>query len=398
VGMILIVVYNIGKAQGHKTSDDKLKEKSRYLAPTREAAYYEDKINTLNLEIFRLNGINERYLSFTEHLNDVIKHLYSSLSSKEISAIVIRLVKDIINTDTIEMYMIDKQDNLLRMVNQLIQTRGEQTTYAIGEGLIGGAAKDGITKIKGVTYKSDAIKYQQDKSKYWIVTPIKFEKNIIGVLGIGEVKKPTGNERQLLKIICNIAGVTLSNQTYLKEWKHGSMKDSLTGLYNRRYFAHMSKKYVEESVMMKAPITICMFDIDHFKNYNDTNGHPAGDRLLVELSGMLVNSSRKSSVIARYGGEEFIVMLSGISKEDAFVYAERVRKEIENHPFLHREKQPLGFVSVSGGLAAFPNDSGSIDKVIDLADQALYKAKACGRNHILEYSTSFNESRNEHIT
>ena len=114
--IFLIVVYNLGKARGIK----KLEDKDKYLVPPREAAYYEDKINTLNSDIFRLNGINERYLSFTEHLGDVIKHLYSSLSSKEISTIVVKLVKDIMNTDTIEMYMFDKQDNVLKMVNQLI--------------------------------------------------------------------------------------------------------------------------------------------------------------------------------------------------------------------------------------------------------------------------------------
>jgi diguanylate cyclase (GGDEF)-like protein len=391
-GMILIVVYNIGKSMGIRKSEEKLKKESKHLVPSREAAYYEEKINALNLDIFKLNGINERYLNFTEHLSDIAKHLYSSLSSKEIAAIIISLVKDIMNTDTIEMFMLDKQDNVLKIVNQLIQTKDQQATYAIGEGLIGSAAQDGIIKIKGLTYKTDSVMHGKDESKFWMVSPIKFEKNIIGVLGIGEVKNPTGNERHLIKIICDIAGVTLANQTYLKEWKHGSIKDPLTGLYNRRYFSHMSMVFVEKAVLAKLPVTICMFDIDHFKNYNDTNGHQAGDRLLTELSGLLIKSSRKSSVIARYGGEEFIVMLSDISKKDAFVYAERLRKEIESHPFFHREKQPLGCISISGGVACFPQDSGSIDNVINLADKALYKAKADGRNRIIEYLHSSNGS------
>jgi len=397
-GLILIVVYNIGKSLGIKKSEEKIQEENKYLVPVREAKYYEEKINTLNSEVFRLNSVNERYLNFTEHLSDIVKHLYSSLSSKQISEIIISLVKDIMNTDTIEMFMFDKQDNVLKIVNQLIQTKDQQTSYAIGEGLIGGAAQDGIIKIKGLTYKTDSGMHGKDESKFWMVSPIKFEKSVIGVLGIGQVKNPTGNERKLLKIICNIAGVTLANQTYLKEWKHGSIKDSLTGLYNRRYFSHMSMVFVEKAVLTKSPLTICMFDIDHFKNYNDTNGHQAGDRLLIELSSLLTRLSRKSSVIARYGGEEFIVMLSDISKKDAFVYAERVRKEIEGHPFLNREKQPLGCVSISGGVACFPHDSGSIDNVINLADKALYKAKADGRNRILEYLPGFNGGLKDHAT
>jgi diguanylate cyclase (GGDEF)-like protein len=191
-----------------------------------------------------------------------------------------------------------------------------------------------------------------------------------------------------MKIICDIAGVTLANQSYLKEWKHGSMKDSLTGLYNRRYFSYMVMTQIQKSVANNLPISICLFDIDHFKNYNDMNGHQAGDRLLQEMSDLLRRMSRKSSVLARYGGEEFIVMLPDIPKEDALIYAERVQEEIERYPFLHGDRQPKGHVSISGGVATFPDDAGSIEKVIELADKALYMAKKEGRNRVIRHELS----------
>jgi diguanylate cyclase (GGDEF)-like protein len=221
-----------------------------------------------------------------------------------------------------------------------------------------------------------------------MVAPIHFNNRLIGVLGIGKVKNPTGNERNLMKIICDIAGVTLANQSYLKEWKHGSMKDSLTGLYNRRYFFYMVMKHVEKSVVRGFPISICMFDIDHFKNYNDTNGHQKGDILLRELSDLISRLSRRDSVLARYGGEEFIVMLPDIPKEEAFRYAERVKEEIEKYPFLHGETQPIGHVSISGGVATFPEDAGSIETVIKWADKALYRAKKEGRNRVIKHESS----------
>ena len=104
-------------------------------------------------------------------------------------------------------------------------------------------------------------------------------------------------------------------------------------------------------------------------------------------------------MIARYGGEEFIVLLPGISSADAFKYAERLREAIANHPFPHRESQPLEFLSVSGGIASFPDHERSVQGVIRLADEALYKAKEAGRNRILVHNflPDFGQGKGERL-
>ena len=388
IAFIIIVAFYIGRALGRQKSEIKQEEDNKRRVSIKEIAY-EDNLAANNFKIQKLNELNERYLNFTEHLSDVVKRLYSSLSAKEISSIVISLVKDIINTETIEMYIFDPQAKLLKKVNESVRAKDEKTSYKLGEGLIGSAAQDNIIKIKGVTFSENNLNdYSKDAEKFWIVSPINFNNRLIGVLGIGKVKNPTGNERNLVRMICDIAGVTLANQSYLKEWKHGSMKDSLTGLYNRRYFSHMVMTYLEKSIKEDSPISICLFDIDHFKNYNDMNGHQEGDCLLKEISILLNNLSRKKTVIARYGGEEFIAMLPDISKEGALAYAERVKEEVAGYPFAHKEKQPLGIVSVSGGVASFPEDADTIDKVIELADKALYKAKEEGRNRVIKHEST----------
>jgi len=356
----------------------------------RDIAYYEDKIGDLTFKIQKLNELNEHYRNFTLHLSNAVQQLYSSLSAKEISSIVIELVKDIINTETIEMYIFDPQEKLLKKLNEFTRDSDKKNSYKLGEGLIGSAAKDKIIKIKGVTFsENNRYEYGKDVEKFSIVCPINFKNSIIGVLGIGKINNPNGNERTLIKIICDIAGVTLANQSYLMEWKQESVIDPLTGLYNRRYFSEMLMQYKKKSRMDDFPISICLFDIDHFKNYNDTNGHQAGDCLLKEISILLTSLSRKTTVIARYGGEEFIVMLPNISKDYAFIYAERFKEKVAIYPFEHREKQPLGFVSVSGGVATFPGDAVLIEEVIELADKALYKAKKEGRNRIIKHESSF---------
>ena len=144
----------------------------------------------------------------------------------------------------------------------------------------------------------------------------------------------------------------------------------------------MTQHHIEKSAQEGTVISVFLFDIDNFKHYNDTNGHDAGDKLLIELSHLISGAREKESIVARYGGEEFIIMFPGTSKRDAFLYAERLREKIAQHPFRHREKQPLGFVSISGGVATFPEDGDSMSKVIQHADMSLYRAKSEGRNRV----------------
>jgi diguanylate cyclase (GGDEF)-like protein len=129
-------------------------------------------------------------------------------------------------------------------------------------------------------------------------------------------------------------------------------------------------------------------DVDNFKHFNDTNGHPAGDQLLIDLARILQNEigKRASDIVARYGGEEFIMALPFTPHEGVLVVAERVREIIENHPFAHREKQPLKKVSVSIGVATFPDHADQQSSLIEKADKALYQAKRSGRNRVVSYN------------
>jgi diguanylate cyclase (GGDEF)-like protein len=125
-----------------------------------------------------------------------------------------------------------------------------------------------------------------------------------------------------------------------------------------------------------------MIDVDHFKQYNDHNGHLDGDEVLKTISRILAERARKSDIAARYGGEEFCVVLQETRSDFAVKVAEDVRQLVETYPFLNRDKQPLGKVTISIGIAAFPADGDSPRALIDRADQALYRAKTDGRNRV----------------
>jgi diguanylate cyclase (GGDEF)-like protein len=132
-----------------------------------------------------------------------------------------------------------------------------------------------------------------------------------------------------------------------------------------------------------------MFDIDHFKTYNDTNGHVAGDEAL-KITGRIVDETiRQDDVAARYGGEEFVIMLPNTDKQGAFIAAEKIRKAIESFQYPHEESQPGGRLTISGGVATFPYDARSTQDLIRCADQGLYKGKREGRNRIGVYEPKY---------
>ena len=129
-------------------------------------------------------------------------------------------------------------------------------------------------------------------------------------------------------------------------------------------------------------LSLAFADVDHFKKYNDAQGHLAGDSLLSELGRLLTSYGRKSTIIARYGGEEFVLVVPETDHHGALTYAENVRKLVENHPFPGRETQPDGKITLSIGVATFPEHGTDANALIKHADDALYRAKNSGRNSV----------------
>jgi len=157
-------------------------------------------------------------------------------------------------------------------------------------------------------------------------------------------------------------------------------RDALTGLYNHRYFREVLTKEIARSERHSRAFSLLFIDIDHFKNYNDTHGHLAGDELLKRLADILRGYSRASTVVVRYGGEEFVLLVPEADTEAARLLAEKLRGVVEKHPFSGRETQPCGKITLSLGVATFPESGRDATTLIDNADKALYQSKHGGRN------------------
>ncbi|UCG79496.1 MAG: diguanylate cyclase [Nitrospirota bacterium] len=167
-----------------------------------------------------------------------------------------------------------------------------------------------------------------------------------------------------------------------KKLKQLAIRDGLTGIYNHRYFQEALMMELIRAKRYERGFSLIFFDIDHFKHYNDTNGHPQGDILLRELAQNLSDRLRESDIIARYGGEEFVIIMPETTKDIACNVAEGIRKYVETYPYEGRDKQPEGKVTISMGVSSFPEDGDNGTSLIQAADKALYEAKSGGRNQV----------------
>lgn len=164
-----------------------------------------------------------------------------------------------------------------------------------------------------------------------------------------------------------------------------SISDGLTGLFNHRHIHHLLHEEFERADRIGERLSVAMFDLDRFKSVNDTHGHQAGDRVLEQMADILRESAREIDRLGRYGGEEFMVLLPGTSIEDAEVFVERVRHEVARRPFSIGKDEPL-HMTTSAGIATYPDPSiADPETLVRLADEALYAAKASGRNRVIRF-------------
>lgn len=163
-----------------------------------------------------------------------------------------------------------------------------------------------------------------------------------------------------------------------------AITDPLTGVFNRRYLEKRLNDEVTKAKTYKNCVSVVMADIDHFKRINDTYGHSIGDEVLKNLALIFRANIRESDIVARYGGEEFVMVLTNVSKYDAFRVAERIRLEIQDTSF-----EEIGVperITVSFGISNFPEDGEEVLDLLIKADQALYQAKSLGRNRVEVYT------------
>lgn len=230
-----------------------------------------------------------------------------------------------------------------------------------------------------------------DNFRSLIAVPLPIQNKVVGVLLITK-EKVSGFSREdlrLLFVIANEAALVIQNQHLYEKVYHSSITDGLTGLYNHRHFQEKIRHCFEVFKEEGKPFSLVLLDIDYFKNINDQYGHLVGDQVLKQVGQILHQVLPQDLFIARYGGEEFAILMPNISSDLVSKYTEKIRFSIQNYDFKSETKEQFS-ITVSLGIANYPEDLNvhdsevecRVEKIINLADENLYRAKNLGRNQI----------------
>jgi diguanylate cyclase (GGDEF)-like protein len=264
--------------------------------------------------------------------------------------------------------------------------RMKSSIHDTNENLLSLVASEGmplhVTKETIKNYKNTPI-VQMLKNEELVLIPLKAKDKINGIIVADNfiTQEPiTKDDLRMLTMLANQAGLAIENSQLYEKTLMLANLDSLTELWNHGYFQYLLNTELEKARMIQTPLSLLMLDIDNFKIYNDALGHQSGDQILRDLATLLKNQSRKMDFVCRYGGEEFAIILPQADKEEALLIAERLRMDIERHGFIHEEVLPSKKLTVSLGIASFPEDGLLPAELITASDKFLYQAKNKGRN------------------
>jgi diguanylate cyclase (GGDEF)-like protein len=194
----------------------------------------------------------------------------------------------------------------------------------------------------------------------------------------------------LLSLVGNHVSHIIDKIKLFQETKRLSITDGLTGLYNSRYFYNNLDVEISRTKRYGSSFSLMLFDIDDFKRFNDAYGHQAGDEVLQELARILKTVSRETDIVVRYGGEEFVIILPNTSEAEAIALANRILVTVRETQITINATEHVS-ITVSGGVASFPQNASSAKSLLNAADSAMYAAKAAGKNTIACYQGNIRE-------
>jgi diguanylate cyclase (GGDEF)-like protein len=216
-----------------------------------------------------------------------------------------------------------------------------------------------------------------------LVAPLVFKDETVGVIAVEGPRRHGPEVKDLVRLLAHLGAASLYSSARYSEINKTANTDGLTGLFNKRFVTLRLSDEIRKALDETNSVSVFLFDIDNFKHYNDRNGHVEGDRLLRALARVVQEVTRGDTIFGRFGGEEFLMIFPGSTKQQALAAAENVREAIALHGFPCGAQQPLGCISVSGGVAECPVDAQDGAALLRLADEALYAAKRSGRNRVL---------------
>jgi diguanylate cyclase (GGDEF)-like protein len=364
-------------------------------------------------QLKRTNAALEEDLRFlTQFLKDfprLARDLYSGLSERQIPAVLLNIVQRSLDPQHVAV-LVRRSDlkgdkgKVPRLVVAAAYPDGAAVRVGsevpLGTGEIGFAAEaQMVVSRQDLQAETAANRIKPGPSlagmpEPELIAPLVFDQDTLGVIVLTKPRK-SGDPKAALRLVTQTGAQVLHTAAQVSRMKTTAEMDGLTRIFNKKHLEQTLNEliyraacaaYDQRSAGQPTPgqvLSVFLFDIDNFKNYNDTNGHLAGDKLLQDLASLVTDAVRKDDIFGRFGGEEFLLILPHTSAGQALHAAEKIRSLLAAHPFAFAEKQPLKMISISGGVAEYPLHGLDAAGLLHAADEALYEAKRGGRNKVL---------------
>jgi len=355
----------------------------------------ESVINQINILTDELDRQKNEKLTTSAELKRIISQdnlffasmirFVSKLNIHEIVREIVSLLVNYIDVSELAVFLIDSKNRRLQIADQfgINENWAPKIVYAIGE------SKVGITAEKKIPLSNrdfDTLHIQETIPLFNpdYCHPLVYQDKILGVIAMKHRGELGERDKNLLGVVSSIASVAIFNSRSFANLQDFASLDPLTKLYNIGFFKERLSQELERAKRFQHDLSLMIIDLDHFKEYNDTFGHQAGDHLLIQLAEIFKKDFRETDTIARYGGDEFIVMMPETKKPEAGKIVHKVLKDLEMYDF---SRGKSGYtITFSAGVSSYPEDGAGIPDLIKSSDEALYEAKGAGRNTVRLHS------------
>ena len=340
---------------------------------------------------FMMKGKAERKTKALISIIQASQELGTTESLESVLKIVVTMVQKLFGCGTVVIYLRDDEKPEEIVLRKKAWTTPHEEAFQdfnpdVTKSIISTVAEEKKGKLFNdfLNEGKDEVIQKEKGLRAMAIAPLIFEDQALGSLIMADGKPGTFNQEQfhLFSMLANQAALAVRNVQLQQETAMLAITDSLSGMYTHGFFQdHLSKKINEAKYADPPhPVSLMILDVDFFKKVNDNYGHPQGDALLKQLGGVIRQHTRPGDVICRYGGDEFTITMTGTDRIQAVLVAERIRQAVEEYEFVLGSN--IVHITISGGVASFPDDASNKKELVDKADTSMYEAKRKGRNKI----------------
>lgn len=344
----------------------------------------------LSQDIARTQKELSRQREIATKIPIAVKRLSGRIAHEAIPAIAVRFVKEFFHASQVGYFApVGKEETftLVEGVGFPENWKGK-IQIAADEGILGMAVQSNVIVTREgyltsrLSWPAGIRSLEKNGISPDLVAPVTMNGKTRGALVVGMSIIDIANEIPFVSMIVDLIGNAFKQSSEIQSVEYSASIDPLTKLYTRGHFAQRFEAEIRRAKNYAQPLSVLLFDIDNFKQINDTYGHAAGDLILIKLGQVFRKFVRSSDIPARFGGEEFVLLMTSANKKQAFTSADNLRVIVESTEFRVPGRESPLKVTVSGGVAAYPTDGDTTIDLLRTADESLYEAKQAGRNRI----------------